>query len=608
MFAYILRRLLIMIPTLFGVTVVSFVIMQLAPGDPLMYQLSGETGKSNQSRDAYVLQKRELHLDKPLLLNFRYFKDYSEAVHWAAYYRGRTIDEVRADLPLLADHADEPEVSRRLKFLRSLSIPEFEDRLNDKDRWGLLAKSIDYYSMVFCEDAGANAVPAAIALLQDSRSELKLKIGAILCLRKMVPNPFVFTYSVHATDAETPAVVGAWQLWWNQHKKDFPEVDSEARKWLDKKLVEMAAHREKLFAAIAEIVNSDYADVAPRFFAEKLLSESTSLDEKFAAAVYLKELFSDPLKMIVSLGASADEVDQVAKNWFEHFQIHRAEYEPGFLSKLWYIVGDTQYSHMVTRLATFQFGDSTLKTHEPVSGLIWEGFVVSAPLMFMSELLIYLIAVPLGIVCGVTRGGIADRSISLGLFILYSIPPFVAGMMFLLFLCFGDYLKWFPMLGLHSEDAQNLPFFAYFGDYLWHAFLPVVCLSLFSLAAIAMYSRSSILDVINQDYIRTARAKGLSERSVILKHALRNGLIPILTLFSSFLPAMLGGSVLVEYLFDIPGLGRLGWSSILQKDFPTLMALLYVEAIVTLASFLITDILYVLVDPRISFAGRGKAA
>ncbi len=608
MFTYILRRLLIMVPTLFGVTVVSFVIMQLAPGDPLMYQLSGETGKSNQSRDAYVLQKRELNLDKPLLLNFRYFKDYSEPVHWAAYYRGRTIAEIQADLPALAKHPDDPHVSRRLKFLRSLSIPEFEDRLHDKERWGLLSKSIDHYVMVFCEDSGANAVPAAIALLREPGSDLKLKIGAILCLRKMVPNPFVFTYSVRPTAEETPAVVGAWQLWWQQHKKSLPQVDPEARQWLDKKLAEMAAHHAKVFAAIEEIVNSDYADVAPRFFAEKLLSQTTTLDEKFAASVYLRQVFSDPVKMDVPLDASAAEVEQVAKNWFEHYQIHRADYEPSLLSKLWYVIGDTQYSHMVVRLTTFQFGSSTLRTHEPVSGMIWRAFVVSAPLMFMSELLIYLVAVPLGIVCGVYRNGWTDRTISLGLFVLYSIPGFVAGMLFLVFFCYGDYLRWFPMLGLHSENAGSLPFWDYLLDYFHHAFLPVVCLSLFSLAAVAMYSRSSILDVINQDYIRTARAKGLPEQTVVLKHALRNGLIPILTLFSSFLPAMLGGSVLIEVLFGIPGLGLLGWSSILQKDFPTLMALLYVEAIVTLISFLITDVLYVLVDPRISFGGRGKAA
>src|ERR1700722_1231352 len=147
-------------------------------------------------------------------------------------------------------------------------------------------------------------------------------------------------------------------------------------------------------------------------------------------------------------------------------------------------------------------------------------------------------------------------------------------MLFLLFFCFGDYWKWFPMERLHAENAESLSWWAYLLDYFWHAALPVTCLSLFSLAALAMYGRSAILDVINQDYVRTARAKGLSQRKIVLKHVLRNGMIPIITLFSGFLPAMLGGSVLVEYLFNIPGMGRLGINSISQKDFPTVMALI----------------------------------
>lgn len=191
------------------------------------------------------------------------------------------------------------------------------------------------------------------------------------------------------------------------------------------------------------------------------------------------------------------------------------------------------------------------------------------------------------------------------LFLLYSIPAFVAAMLFLLFFCYGSYLKWFPTLGLHSYGAENLSWWLWLKDYIWHITLPVVCLSLFSLAGLSMYARSSMLDVIEQDYIRTARAKGLSEWKVIMKHALRNSLIPIITLFSNFLPAMLGGSVLVEVLFGIPGMGRLSWASIDQKDFPTLMALIYIDAVVVMVSILISDILYVLVDPRISFQGRG---
>ena len=611
MLSYIARRLLIMIPTLFGVTVVSFCIMQLAPGDPLLSQLQGgNAGQSTQTRDAYRIQKRELHFDKPLLLNFRNFGDYTNSIRAAAYFSGRTVEEIRSELPVLAAHPDEPANAALLAFLESLGIPDFKKQLTDPERLMPLAKLVDYYVLIYCEDLGENGVSAAIAVLGDPKSDLKLKIGAIRALRSMVVEPFVYTYSVHPSAAETPAVVSAWKLWWNRRQKTFPPLDAEAKKFLETKMAEMAAASDKpdvLFGRIDEILNSDDADNAPRFFAETLFGNST-LVQKAIASLYLKQSFAEPLKLDVARDGSAAAVDEAATNWLEFYNLHHDQYDLSTPEKLWRVVSDTQYAYMVTRLVTFNFGNSTLKTHDLVSARIWSAFVVSAPLMFFSELLVYLIAVPLGFVCGVDRGGWLDRSISLVLFVLYSIPPFVAGMLFLVFLCYGDYLKWFPALGLHSDNAQKMSFLAYTLDYAHHAFLPIVCLSLFSMAAIAMYSRSALLDVINQDYIRTARAKGLSPSKVILKHAMRNSLIPILTLFSSFLPTMLGGAVLIESLFGIPGLGGLGWSSILQKDYPTLMALLYVEAIVTLLSFLATDILYVLVDPRISFGGRGKAA
>ena len=135
----------------------------------------------------------------------------------------------------------------------------------------------------------------------------------------------------------------------------------------------------------------------------------------------------------------------------------------------------------------------------------------------------------------------------------------------------------------------------------------MLSLSIFSLAGLAMYSRSSMLDVVNQDYIRTARAKGLSNRSVIFKHALRNALIPIITLFANFLPVLLGGSVLIEVIFNIPGMGRLSYEAILEKDYNTLMAIIYVDGIIVMFSFLLSDLLYVVVDPRISFS-RSEAA
>jgi peptide/nickel transport system permease protein len=130
----------------------------------------------------------------------------------------------------------------------------------------------------------------------------------------------------------------------------------------------------------------------------------------------------------------------------------------------------------------------------------------------------------------------------------------------------------------------------------------MLCLSLSQIASLAMFGRSSMLDVVNQDYIRTARAKGLDGRTVILKHALRNALIPVITLFSNFIPLLLGGSVIIEYLFGVPGMGRLSYDSIQNKDYNTVMALIYLDAIIVMLSILLSDMLYIIVDPRISFS------
>lgn len=614
-----------MIPTLFGVTVVSFVIMQLAPGDPLLSQLGpgGGVGESSQTREAYLLQKRDLKLDKPLVLNFNYFKDFTRPLEIVAHYRGLPVDQIEQEMARLATGGLDEEQAARLAFLQSLKIPEFNERLFAPDltpqqleasgltqaQWkqrragqlASLARAVDGYLLTWCEDLGKHGVPPGVKLLSMPDASTQLKIGVIRSLAVMVVEPFVYTYSRNPSDDETSEVISTWRVWWDRNQDQYPQIDPDRRSVLQQQLKEMAqGSREELFERLESYDRND-----TRFFAETLLGEAT-LEERVVAATFLRLYHPTPLSVSVPLDADAERVDEVAQNWQAYFEIHREEYFPSLPQKLWYVVADTQYSHMVWRLATFNFGRSALKTREPVSTKIWNAVIVSAPLMLMAQLVIYLVAVPLGIVCAVNRGNWVDRAISLMLYLLYSIPPFVAAMLFLLYLAYGDYLRIFPMERLHSEGAERTDMLHYLLDYLWHCVLPVVCLSLFSLAGLAMYARTSMLDVIGQDYIRTARAKGVSERKVVFKHALRNSLIPVLTLFSNFLPAMLGGSVLIEFLFNIPGMGRLSWASIEQKDFPTLMALIYIDAIVVLLSILMTDLLYVLVDPRIGFQGQGK--
>lgn len=603
MWIYIARRLLVMIPTLFGVTVVAFCIMQLAPGDPLKAQLgtTGTIGETSQTREAYLIMRRDLKLDRPLLLNVRYFRDYSTPIRESAFFRGRSRPAIREELARLATTDDDPEDAARLAFLRSLDIANIDSLLSEPASHARLATMVAIGVQVYLEETGPHGVPAAAALLRDGGASLQDRIGAVRALGLMVVEPFQYTFGRDADEADTPYVVAPWRLWWQRAEADFPGLEPERRQYLATRfraMLEAGSRREIL--EILEMLDRD--DM--RFFIERLLGEST-FQEKVLAAAALNLYVANPLRLDVPLDAPAKVVDDVAETWLAHYDLYLDRYEPALTSRLRYLFTDTQYANMVWRLVTFQFGRSATSTREPVGPRILSAAMVSAPLMIMAQIIIYLVAVPLGILCAVNRSNPVDRGVSLMLFVLYSIPPFVAGMMFLLFFGYGVFFKWFPSLGLHSAGADQFGWGYYLLDYLWHAFLPVVCLSLFSLAVMAMYSRTSMLEVLGQDYVRTARAKGLSERLVILKHGLRNALIPIITLFAGFLPAMLGGSVLIEVIFGIPGMGRLSYDSILQRDFPTLMALIYINAMVVMASILLTDLLYVVADPRISFQGKG---
>jgi peptide/nickel transport system permease protein len=580
--------------------------MQLAPGDPLLLQLGtgGTASQSGQTQEDYLVMKRDLKLDKPLLLNFNFFRDYSKPVSIAAHYLAMPKEQIAAEIGETAKDPQNPEFAARLKFLRQLDIPDFNRRLENPEMHDSLARAVEGFVRRWCADMGEYAVPAAMQILQDPQVPLKERIGVIRALSLMVIDPYLYTFPQDPTPSQVESVLSTWRIWWDRNREKFSVVDADTRKMLEEQFLEMSElqSRRELFERL------DYfdRDQAP-YFAEVLLGDEP-MRKKEIAAMLLRKYVGAPLKIDVPIDATSDQVKVVTENWESYYKVHENKYHPTALRRIWNVFADTQYAHMVTRLVTFQFGRSALKTREPVSQKIWDAFLVSAPLMLMAQLVIYFVAVPLGILCAVHRNGWWDRVISVALFLLYSIPPFVAGMLLLLFFCYGDYLKWFPMERLHSDNAGQLRLIPYIIDYLWHAALPVICLSLFQLASMAMYSRSAMLDVISQDYIRTARAKGLPYRRIVWKHALRNSLIPIITLFASFMPALLGGSVLIEQIFGIPGLGRLSLFSILQKDFPTLMALIYIDAIVVMVSILLADILYVLADPRISFEGQGGSA
>jgi len=228
---------------------------------------------------------------------------------------------------------------------------------------------------------------------------------------------------------------------------------------------------------------------------------------------------------------------------------------------------------------------------------------VSVPLSLVAILVSYLIAVPLGIFSARRRGTKLDGFATIIVFVLYSVPTFWAGLM--LILAFGvtgpDWWWWprLPFLGLHDKDAALMGTWEYMWDTAKHAILPVVTLTYASFAYLSRQMRAGLLDVVSQDYIRTARAKGVSERVVIYKHALRNALIPVITLFASVLPLLIGGSIIVETVFDIQGMGKYAFEGLLRRDYYVIMATTIMVGVMTQFGILISDVAYSLADPRI---------
>jgi peptide/nickel transport system permease protein len=259
-----------------------------------------------------------------------------------------------------------------------------------------------------------------------------------------------------------------------------------------------------------------------------------------------------------------------------------------------------QYFSWLKRILTFNFGES-LHDHRPIIEKLKERVPVSIELSGIAILLAYLISIPLGVYSVTHRYSIGERVLTVVLFGLYSIPNFWLATMAIIYLGGGDFWYVFPAFGLSSNNSANWPLWQRALDEAWHLVLPVACLTYYTTAVLSRYMRASMLEIIRQDFIRTARAKGLSQRLVVYRHALRNSLIPIITLMADLLPAVVGGSIVIETLFSIPGMGQLSYEAIFTRDYPLLMALFTVSAIVTLAGVLIADFLYALVDPRIDY-------
>lgn len=261
----------------------------------------------------------------------------------------------------------------------------------------------------------------------------------------------------------------------------------------------------------------------------------------------------------------------------------------------------TRYGIWIGNLSRLDFGES-FKYEEPVTGLILSKFPVSLTFGIISFLLSYLVCIPLGVWKAIRNGSVFDRSTSFLLSAAYSIPPIILGILLLVFFAGASHLNWLPIGGLHSDDYDSFSAWGKFVDLAKHFVLPLVCYMVGSFTYLTFMMKNSLLDVIKLDYIRTARAKGLAGPKIYMKHALRNALIPIITGMSDILGIFFTGSILIEKIFNLDGMGLLSFTAVSARDYNVLMGLIFLEALMMLLGRLLSDILYVVVDPRIDFA------
>ena len=257
----------------------------------------------------------------------------------------------------------------------------------------------------------------------------------------------------------------------------------------------------------------------------------------------------------------------------------------------------TQYYDWLKRIITLNFGISFTANHEPVITEIKRTIGITIIINSLAMFFIFLFSIPLGVMSAVKHDSLFDKITTILVFIGFASPSFWVALLLIIF--FGIDLHLLPIGGITSAGYNFLPWWGKIANIAKHLVMPVFVAGFGGIAGLSRYLKGNMLEVYRQDYILTARAKGLKERTIIYKHAMKNALIPFITILGLSVPGLIGGSVIIETIFDIDGMGRLFYQSVLARDYPTIMGILVIGAVLTLIGNLLADITYALVDPRL---------
>ena len=271
---------------------------------------------------------------------------------------------------------------------------------------------------------------------------------------------------------------------------------------------------------------------------------------------------------------------ELLKRYRQHFHLDKPLYEQYFLF----------YRDLFTgRSVSWQ-------DNQPVLKKIWERFLNSLPLFLIGTLITWTLSFPVGIKSAINRGSMFDKTTTFIAYVLISIPGFFFA--YVLIILVVTYLH-VPVIGMKTFGVVSKNFLVSLMDRLWHLLIPSLLSAAGGIAILSRYVRNEMIEVQDADYIRTARAKGLSEDDVIYKHALKNALLPFITMFGLIIPGLIGGSVIIESIFSWPGIGLMAYQAILARDYPVILTLNFISAVLVLIGTFISDLLYMIVDPRI---------
>ncbi|MDH5720015.1 MAG: ABC transporter permease [Spirochaetia bacterium] len=303
----------------------------------------------------------------------------------------------------------------------------------------------------------------------------------------------------------------------------------------------------------------------------------------------LVKMRPDPISM-KAFGADGMKETSVSEKYMEDMRKYFGDDKPIHI----------QYFKIWENILTLNFGESRIN-HRPVIEKIKEALPVTLTLNIITIFIVYLISVPLAVFSALKDTSTWDNIVTFFLYFLYSLPSFWTALILLKYFSSGTYFNWFPLSGLTSIGHEEFTFFQKIQDLTWHLILPIIVSVYASFAFLSRFIKSSFMEALRSDYIRTAKAKGLSKRRIVYIHVMRNSLIPLITLMAGILPELFAGSVIIESIFSIPGMGKLAFDSIHNNDHAVIIAVVSISSFLTLLGILLSDIGYTLVDPRISF-------